>query len=370
MFTFRIVGIDAAPLEFPPQVGTSPGAGIIWATPAFVRGYRVQPGLSIAVLRLRPGADVSAVQRELNRLAHGTAGSFSGAAASANTQRSIHLQAVALWLLAAFLGVIGVLVSGQLLARLSLVESGDYGVLSALGMNRRQLIAVGLGRSSVIGAAAAGLAAVLAVAVSPLFPVGLARVAEPQPGLNADWLVLAIGGLATVVATVACAARPAARAATITVAAKTRVMDQRRRSLVARAAGIGSVPRALGIRLALQPGAGPTALPIRSTIAGAVVGVTALSAALVFSASLDRLFTSPRWYGVTWDASIVGTNIADVTPAMRTVARDPRSGVVLRLCGHAAAHWRRAGRRDCHEPAPRNPAHARTGHGSPAAARR
>jgi len=42
----------------------------------------------------------------------------------------------------------------------------------------------------------------------------------------------------------------------------------------------------IGARFALQAGAGPTALPVRSTIAGAVIGVAALSAALVFSASL------------------------------------------------------------------------------------
>ncbi len=36
-FSFRVVGIDAAPAEFPPQSGT--GTDIIWATPAFYREH-------------------------------------------------------------------------------------------------------------------------------------------------------------------------------------------------------------------------------------------------------------------------------------------------------------------------------------------
>ena len=51
-----------------------------------------------------------------------------------NTQRSIRPQAVALWLLAALFGVIGLLIVGQLLARLSFLESHRVpGTLRALG---------------------------------------------------------------------------------------------------------------------------------------------------------------------------------------------------------------------------------------------
>ena len=63
----------------------------------------------------------------------------------------------------------------------------------------------------------------------------------------------------------------------------------------------------LGVRLALQPGAGRTAVPVRSTVASAVVGVAALTGALVFSASLGNLLATPRLYGVTWDAYVSST---------------------------------------------------------------
>ena len=61
----RVVGIEAAPAEIPPQYG--PGVDFIWATPAFVRAYGARlldtPGSAV---RLRHGAaDVPALEREI-----------------------------------------------------------------------------------------------------------------------------------------------------------------------------------------------------------------------------------------------------------------------------------------------------------------
>ncbi len=126
-FAFRIVGIDAAPSEFPPQTGT--GTDTVWATPAFYRAHR--SGLDNytgVALRLRHGsADLPAVRREMSRLTGGKyVQSYPLATQAANTERSIHLQAVALWLVAALLAVISVLVLGQLLARMSFLDSVEY----------------------------------------------------------------------------------------------------------------------------------------------------------------------------------------------------------------------------------------------------
>ena len=325
-FAFRVAGIEAAAAEFPPQIDTGPGH--VWATPAFWRTHRTELSEAIpeAALRLRHGtADVTAVQRELTRLAHGkTPGGTPLAAQSANTEHSIHLQAVALRLLAGILGAIGVLVLGQVLARLSFTEATDYAALRALGTSRRQLMAIGAGRAAAIGIAAAGLTVALAFALSPLLPVGLAGMAEPHPGLDADGWVLAIGALATVLVTVACAAPSAWRSAASDFApGAVPVRHARGRPIISLARGIGSAPQMMGVRLALQPGAGRTALPVRSTIAGAVIGVAALCAAMVFSASLGHLLATPRLYGVAWDAVIGSTNAAQVTPVARIVARDP-----------------------------------------------
>jgi hypothetical protein len=53
--------------------------------------------------------------------------------------------------------------------------------------------------------------------------------------------------------------------------------------------------------MALEPGRGPNALPVRSAYFGAVFGVIGLTAALVFGASLAHLDATPKLYGFTWD---------------------------------------------------------------------
>lgn len=324
--SFHVVGIDAAPAEFPPQTGYN--TDFVWATPAFWRAHRSGLAISFGVaLRLRHGAaDLPAVQREISRLSRNKVGqSYPLAAQALNTEHSIHLQAVALWLVAGLLAIVSLLVLGQLLARLTFLEAAEYGSLRALGMSRPALLGASLGRAAAIGAAGAAAGALLAVAISPLFPVGLARVAEPHPGIHADAAVLGLGALATVLVTVACAAWPAWRAnagpAWAGPGAGTGIRSSRfatRISPVAR-----PVTAVMGVRLALQPGAGRTALPVRSTIASALVGVAALTAALVFSASLGHLLASPRLYGVTWDADVSSLTNGVLDAAARSAASDP-----------------------------------------------
>ncbi len=339
---FRVVGIDAAASEFPPQTGT--GTDTVWATPAFYRAHR--SGLDTytgVALRLRHGtADIPAVQRQLRRLTGGKyVQSYPLATQSVNTERSIHLQAVALWLVAGLLAVISVLVLGQLLARMSFLDSGEYRTLRALGISRGTLLVVGLARAGLIGLAGAVAGTLAALAVSPLLPVGLARVADPYPGMHADVLVFGLGAVAAVLVTVAATAWPAWRAvsagpaaAGLGVPAPAGAGGRRGpRFLAGLTSGISSVPAMLGIRLALQPGAGRTAVPVRSTVASAVVGVAALTGALVFSASLGHLLATPRLYGVTWDAYVSNTQQHGVEAAIRGLTGRP--GVTAWSAGYS-----------------------------------
>jgi hypothetical protein len=56
-----------------------------------------------------------------------------------------------------------------------------------------------------------------------------------------------------------------------------------------------------GLRLALEPGRGRTAVPVRSVMAGAVLAMTVVTAALTFGASLAALVSHPALYG--WNFS-------------------------------------------------------------------
>ena len=60
----------------------------------------------------------------------------------------------------------------------------------------------------------------------------------------------------------------------------------------------------VGARLALQPGRGSTAVPIRSAVVGTAFAVAAVAAALTFGTNLVRMVSRPRLYGQTWQVSV------------------------------------------------------------------
>jgi hypothetical protein len=329
--SLRVVGIEASPGEFPSS-GQAP-TDDIWATPAFSRAHAAQGLAAIypIALQLRGGAGgVPVLSTELRALTGGKPyQSLNFDDIAGDVERSIHLQAVALWLLAGLLAIVALLVVGQALVRQSFLESAEYPDLRALGMDRVQLWGVGMTRAATIALAAAPVAVVVAFLLSPFTPIGLARVAEPTPGFAADALALGVGALATIAVVLIVSAVPA-------------WLDARSRLQRPLAAQQASAPPALaagalsragappslttGVRLALEPGAGRRAVPVRSTLAGAVIGVAAVATAFGFNASLDHLLTTPRLYGAPWDLEISPSQssnaLSDVTPTIPVAQTD------------------------------------------------
>jgi hypothetical protein len=158
-----------------------------------------------------------------------------------------------------------------------------------------------------VTAAAGAVAAIgVAVAASPLMPIGTARLAEPAPGISIDTAVLAVGAIAIPVLLVARAAWPAWRLAS---ARGTHLGDatavSRRPLLAGWVAGAGApVTMTTGVRLALEPGRGRTAVPARGALAGTMLSVLAVTAAVTFGANLVHVVDTPRLYGQSWDTAI------------------------------------------------------------------
>src|SRR5919198_2675337 len=209
----RVMGTEAQPGGFPPFLTDTPGALM---SPAFARAHRSDlAGFRASLVRLQRGFDdIPAFVDDLHRLAHHKVLFIERQdSQAANVQRSFHLQAIALWLLAGLTGLVAVLVLGQTLARQTFLESGENPTLSSLGMTRSQLLALAFLRAGIVGVAGALLAFVVAIIASPLFPTGLARVAEPYPGLHVDGAALASGALLIVGILMALSVLPAWRAA-------------------------------------------------------------------------------------------------------------------------------------------------------------
>ncbi len=314
----RVVGITVAPGEFPPLPEGVPRS--FFATPAFADAQDL-PAPSGLIARLRNGErDGPAFTQGLENLAGEEAVilNFFQSEHANNVQRSFHLQAVALWLLAAFAALGITLVLGQTLRRQTMLESTDLPVLRSLGMSTGQLALVGIVRSIGIAIAGAATSVVVAFLLSPMFPTGIARIAEPVPGFAADRLVLGVGP-AAIVALILLITTPAAvRAGRRAGDAQGYAELESPSSKPSLADGLarGGLPATMvaGARLALEVGRGRTAMPVRSTLAGVMLGIAALAAALTFDASLAHLLDTPEEFGLRWQALVNGQFGDDIRP--------------------------------------------------------
>ena len=301
----HVVGIVAAEMEFPS--GTTPEYDL-FTTPAFARAINNRvPHASVYLVRLRHGT------ASLPRFA-AAAGALhldyvsNQATAAAAVAASIHPQAVGWWVLAVLAALVGLAVIGQALGRQSVVESEEYPSLVALGLPRRQLVVLGMARNLVVALVGAAGAVVVAFALSPLTPVGEARLAEPSTGLAFDPLVLLLGALATVVVVLLLGIWPAVRASRVRVGGD-RALDAHPSSIVAKVAATGAPPSAvIGVRHALERGRGAASVPVGTALFGSALAVMALCATVVFAASLTHLTRTPALYGSDYQLAFSSSN--------------------------------------------------------------
>ena len=208
----QVVGIEASEVEFPS--GTTP-VYLLYAGPAFARSVLPHTAVQYQYfVRLRHGAaGIPQFFRQANKLnlGIGSVGVSSEDGTAATIQASIHPQAVGWWILAALAALVGLAVVGQALARQSAVESENHPTLVAVGMSGRELFALDMARNLVVGLAGAVGAIVIATALSPIAPLGEARLAEDSTGIAFDSLVLLLGALATVAVVLALGIWPALR---------------------------------------------------------------------------------------------------------------------------------------------------------------
>ncbi len=204
--------------------------------------------------------------------------------------RTSHLHAIVLSLLAALAALAGIMVLGQTLVRRTALGSLDTPVLRALGMTRREIVWSAALPAIVVAAGGAGIAVVCSYLGSALFPIGPARVAEPTPGMQFDGFAVALGVGIIVVTTLLSVAIPAGRLASARggVDGSVEYRGAERRSPLASAIARLPLPPSAGAgaRLALEPGHGRSATPVRTTLIGLVIAIAAMVASFGFSASM------------------------------------------------------------------------------------
>ncbi len=308
--TFVVVGVGVLPLGVvsPTRESDAQSDANVYLSPAYYRDHGGTAGAFYAgaSLRLRPGTDTASLRSKIDALA-GSGVEFSEEALRrAAVTGAIRPQWGALAVFALLAGTAGLLLAGQALSRDITGGAAELPTMSALGMTRSAMAFAGLLPATGIAVGGAIGAAALAAATSGWFPVGAARLAEPHPGLTLNLAVLG-GGAATMVALlVGWTAVPVWRSVRSATALHVPSRSETRRSRLAqRAVRAGLPPSAtVGVQMALEPGRGRTAVPVRSAMTGAAVAIAAVVAAVTFGANLDRLVQTPTRYGWNWDLAV------------------------------------------------------------------
>ena len=227
----------------------------------------------------------------------------------ARVQTALRPLLVTLAGLAALAAAATVLVAGQALTRLLRRRRADDRSLQAMGCTTRQLVAVDLLYAALVTGAGAALAAGVAVAVSPLFPVGPVRRAGQNRGVDVDLTVLVCGGAVLVLAVVALVG-----------------LGSWRRRTSSRPVSPGRVPGILAARPAPATGLrlGTAQRGVAVTLAGTAGGLAILVASLTFTGSLGRLIADPALVGLSWDVGgITAYDPIDVAGLRDLLADDP-----------------------------------------------
>ncbi|MGP0031684.1 MAG: ABC transporter permease [Acidimicrobiales bacterium] len=308
---------------------------IIVFTPALAREVLADLKVSFSAattygLQLDHGSgDVLAVEHELARVipTSSTHSFHASAPVASKADRALKPIAIALAMFGLVALLAALLIGAQMISRRVRESAEDEGVLRALGAGPATTAADGL--VGILGAVLLGsvLAVVVALALSPLSPLGPVRVVYPSRGVSADWTVLGAGLLVLIAGLGAAAAVLVSLGAPHRTALRTRLAPPATSKVVAAAAAAGlPPPGVVGARMALEPGTGRTAVPVRSALVGTALAVALVVATVTFGSSLQTLVNRPALYGWNWSYMFnqVGSGNAGVPPQTLTLLRhDP-----------------------------------------------
>ena len=296
-FPVTITGIGKVPTEFTWMTGPQG-----YATRAVLAENPEIPAATNLVVRLRDGADGLPRLRELVA-EHVTPTTpildLVGAGQRVKTSTDVERNGLLLFGLA--VAAAGLLIVGQAVVRTVQASAEDAPTLQAIGFVRREMAAAFL-LPVLPSAALAGItAAAVAVALSPRYPIGLARQIEPDPGLAVDSPLVVGIALVTAVSVALIGGVAAATRARHAGVPSGRVSGQWLDRVLA-PLGL-PLPTVVGARFALTSGRGATALPALPAIIGSIAAVVGIVAAFTLGAGIDDAIDDPSLVGSSWDAT-------------------------------------------------------------------
>jgi len=313
-FEATVVGI----IDYPTDL-EDPAPTIVFSQGVLDDFPEVGKVASFMTVRAAPGATAESVLADIRSLGDEVVVfEQESRIVTAATRRAVRLHVVALWAVAGVAAAVAILVVGQLAARQTRAAGADHDALRGLGYSRRDVVKESMIEAVAVGAAASVVAIAIAIATSPLFPIGELRIVEPASGLRVDPVAMLVGA-AFIVSTFVIAGVTVALRRSRYEGASARL----RPGLPELAASVGAGPSLVnGVRFATSSSSVGRGRPVAVALS-VIVGLAGLVGALLVGSSLVRLLDEPALYGADYDAlfgnPFVPTDRDLVTPA----AADP-----------------------------------------------
>jgi len=298
-------------------------------TPTLLReAIAVSPATAVPVLygvQLEHGGrDIDTVEKEFIRaVPPGSTYEFHETSRIVSeVELAVKPESIALGAFGTIAGLVALVLGVQAISRQLRRGDEDRQVLRAIGAGPTVTASDGL-----IGITAAVLlgsllAVGVAVGLSPLAPIGPVRPVYPYLGIAVDWTVLGlglallVGGLGTA-AIVFCYRQAPYRVNRIRHSAT-------RSSNIAGSAEAAGLPvtGVVGVRFALEPGRGRSAVPVRSALVSTGLAVAMVVATLTFASGLKTLVSHPTLFGWNWSYALNPSD--DVPPqVLKLLNHDP-----------------------------------------------
>ena len=298
----------------------------IVATPALTRSVNDAGSIVYLGLQLHGGAaDVAAVERRWNSTERFFTDFEVTGQLEAQADQSIRPEALALGAFGGIAALAALLLAVQLVARRLSSREHDLAVMRAVGAGPATTGLDGL--PGILGSVLAGsvLAVGVAVALSPLFPIGPVRPVYPDRGVNADWTVLGAGFAALVVVIGSAAVLMAFLGAPHRAQRRDRARAYR--STTVRLVTRSGLPLSAvaGASLSVDPRNGRASGHFRWAVLSAMIAMVVVTTTLTFGSSLHALVSQPALYGWNWDDAVQSSDGYGPVPnaALATLRHDP-----------------------------------------------
>jgi hypothetical protein len=303
--------------------------GFAFMTPAMTqRATKIDPNWSTPVyyaLQLRHGDEgLAKVEAQLVGLvpSHLTYEFHVASHITQTVELAVKPESVALGAFGIIAALVCLILSIQALSRQVRQGNDDRRVLQSLGASQSDTFAESIFATIASVFLGVVLAVAVAVALSPLAPLGPVRAIYPGLGIAWDWTVLGLG----VAVLLLVLAGSSVFIALANSPQKIRLSQFKgpRRSFAVRRLQLLGLPLAptMGAHFALESPRGRGEVPVRSILVGAILAVTLMATTLTFASGLHTLVSRPALYGWNWNYMLNPSN--DVPPSvLPELNRDP-----------------------------------------------